>query len=509
MDLFYRWGTLKIVWCVVAFLAEWLLFAIALRLLYNFFEKLHVDSVSTKILPWIFTGILLFIIWLPAFFAVYPGLFSYDIAGQLPQAIYDEVPYNTHHALLHTLLCGKIIAFGYGKTGNIYVGISMYSVFQMIFCVIFFTYFIRHIYIHTGLKALTAAAFLYYAFSPLMVMYALSTTKDVICCTLLMYAATGLYEMIKVPENNKYNAVKQAALFAALVLMCSFRKNGVLALIIFTFFILFMLKGKQKQIIKRLLPLMLSAIAMYFVVNSTLAFCLKAEKGTIVEALSVPIQQIARVVSEIGMEAFEDPDREEIEKLADEEIWDTYNPFISDNVKNYIDEECLAANKIKYFKIWFKYLIKYPEIYINSFLDNTYQAWYPFTIITDNPYTAEGYYYNMNMRLNVERKSFIPRLLKFYEKFTAEFSVRKIPVVRMLFSTGFMLWTVLTVFVYGLQSRRYEIVFPLLLVLSFCITSILGPIMLIRYFLVLFYGFPVFISWIPHEREVAQETGKC
>jgi hypothetical protein len=509
MDLFYRWGKLKIGWCVVIFFAEWLLFAIALKLLYNFFEKLHVDSVSTKILPWIFIGILLFIIWLLAFLAVYPGLFSYDIAGQLPQALYDEVPYNTHHALLHTLLCGKIIAFGYGKTGNIYVGISMYSVFQMIFCVIFFTYFLRHIYIHTGLKALTVAAFLYYAFSPLMVMYALSTTKDVICCTLLMYAVTELYELIKTLEKNKFNAVKWAVLFAALVLMCSFRKNGVPALIIFTFFIMFMLKGKQKQIIKLILPLMISAIVGYFVVNSILAFCLKADKGTMIEALSVPIQQIARVVSERGMEAFEDSDREEIEKLADEEIWDTYNPFISDNVKNTVEEEYFDVNKIKFLKIWFKYLIKYPDIYINSFLDNTYQAWYPFTIVTDKPYTAESFYYDMEMKLDLERKSFIPWLLNFYERFTAEFPVRKIPVVRMLFSTGFMLWTALTVFVYGLWSRRYEIVFPLLLVLSFCITSILGPVMLVRYFLVLFYGFPVFISWIPQERKVAQKPGQC
>jgi hypothetical protein len=509
MDLFYSWGTLKMGWSVAVFLAEWLFFAIALRLLYNFFEKLNVNSASTKILPWIFTGILLFVIWLPAFFAVYPGLFSYDIAGQLPQALYDEVPYNTHHALLHTLLCGKIITYGYGKTGNICVGIAMYSVFQMIFCVIFFTYFIRHIYTHTGLKVLTVAAFLYYAFSPLLVMYALSTTKDVICCTLLMYAVAELYEMIKSPENNKSDAVKHVALFAALVLMCCFRKNGILALIIFTLFIIFMMKGKQKQIIKRLFPLMLSAIVMYFAVNGILVFALKAEKGSMVEALSVPIQQIARVVSERGMEAFEDPDREELEKLTDEETWDSYNPFISDNVKNCINEECLNGNKIKYFKIWFKYLIKYPKIYINSFLDNTYQAWYPFTIITDNPYTAEGYYYNMNMRLDVERKSYIPWLLNFYEKFTTEFPVRKIPFVRMLFSTGFMLWTALTVFVYGLWSQRYEIVFPMLLVLSFCITSILGPIMLVRYFLVLFYGFPLFISWIPRERKAAPENYEC
>jgi hypothetical protein len=113
------------------------------------------------------------------------------------------------------------------------------------------------------------------------------------------------------------------------------------------------------------------------------------------------------------------------------------------------------------------------------------------------------------MRLDVERKSYIPWLLNFYEKFTTEFPVRKIPFVRMLFSTGFMLWTALTVFVYGLRSQRYEIVFPMLLVLSFCITSILGPIMLVRYFLVLFYGFPLFISWIPRERKAAPENYEC
>lgn len=55
----------------------------------------------------IFAGLL--IAWLPVLLSHDPGFYNYDIYGQVPQVMYPEVPYNTHHSLLSTLVMGGVI----------------------------------------------------------------------------------------------------------------------------------------------------------------------------------------------------------------------------------------------------------------------------------------------------------------------------------------------------------------------------------------------------------------
>lgn len=496
LDIFSKWCSLPSGWLLLTLILEFLFISLCLTGLFSLAGKFSLRETRIKKMPdkkiWPCIGAVLFLLWIPAFLAVYPGLFSYDITGQLPQAMYDEVPYNTHHSLLHTLICGKIITFGYGKTGNLSVGIALYSIFQMIFCASFFTCFVYRIYKTTRLKCIAVLSFIYYALSPVIVMYALSTTKDVLCCTLLLFAVMELFELFRQPDTYLHDHKKTAVLSASLIFMCLFRKNGIIALLIYLVFLICFLREHRKKTIL----LFVAIISVYFITSNGLILALSAEKGESVEAFCVPVQQIARVVSQRGSEAFSENDWDALEKVADLETWDEYNPILADNVKNHINFDHVEENPMVYLKIWAKYLIKYPDIYILSFLENTYQAWYPSTLITEAPYASETYYFNMNMRLGVERETKLPALLDFYEKLASEFWIQKVPVVRLLFSNGFMLLTALVTLFYGLWSKKQEIIWPLLLVMAFCITGLLGPIMLIRYFLILFYGFPVFISWL-------------
>ena len=86
----------------------------------------------------IFAGLL--IAWLPVLLSNDPGFYNYDIYGQVPQVMYPEVPYNTHHSLLSTLVMGGVITLGYRIFGTMEKAVFLHSCFQMTLCAAAFSY---------------------------------------------------------------------------------------------------------------------------------------------------------------------------------------------------------------------------------------------------------------------------------------------------------------------------------------------------------------------------------
>ncbi len=188
-------------------LMEFALIYILLQLLFVILDSRGRDmGKSCSELPlwcWGIVAALLFLCWLPCLAASYPGFFNYDVSGQLSQAMHSGVSYNSHHPLLHTLIVGKIITWGYRLSGQeeLTIGILLYSLFQMGFCAAVFTYFIRFLLRMTGRIIIALLALLYYAFFPVIVMYTMSTTKDVMCSGVLLYSMVTLYCLLEDPER--------------------------------------------------------------------------------------------------------------------------------------------------------------------------------------------------------------------------------------------------------------------------------------------------------------------
>lgn len=89
---------------ILWWIAETLLFGQMLRWLFVHAGRdkaVQEDGIGKRILL-IFAGLL--IAWLPVLLSNDPGFYNYDIYGQVPQVMYPEVPYNTHHSLLSTLV---------------------------------------------------------------------------------------------------------------------------------------------------------------------------------------------------------------------------------------------------------------------------------------------------------------------------------------------------------------------------------------------------------------------
>ncbi len=500
-ELWNKIATLPTIGYGVVAVLEYVFWVIGVYLLFCTLEK-HRDKGDTaeekqKIahpkLMWCVFALALVVCWVPALLAAYPGFYNYDVTGQLAQVMFDTVSYSSHHPLLHTLIVGNIINFGFGLSGGagLSAGVFLYSIFQMIFCAVFFAGFLCDIRRLTGRKWLVTVAFLYYAFFPTVVMFNMSTTKDVMCAVVLQYCVLRIFEGMRDSNGFWGDKARAVKLVLATALMCLLRNNGIYAVAAFVMVGVVLLRKENR----RLLLLLVGSMVLYLLVNKGLLFALQAEKGGRVEAFSVPLQQVARVYGQYGQEAFTEEEWQLVMEVIPEYKLSGYNPVQADYIKNYTDFDRVLTNKGDYLKMWCRLGLRYPVAYVSSFLDNTYQAWYPGTSIIDKPLEGHIYYFDCKMGNELENESRIQWLYDFYREIGEEFSYQKLPVIRLLFSVGAMFWVALFTFFYGFWMQDRAIVWSLLLVLLFSVTCLLGPVVLVRYYLVLFYGFPVSIAF--------------
>lgn len=211
------------------------------------------------------------------------------------------------------------------------------------------------------------------------------------------------------------------------------------------------------------------------------------------EALSIPVQQIARLYNEEGEEAFEEEERELLYSFVDREMLGSYDPFRSDNIKYafWLKYDVFSERMEDFFLLWAKKGIQYPAVYAGAFLDNTYQAWYPGTVLRDG---VKFRYFDITGWQDEFGSPKLPWLYEYYRGIHDENSYQRYPVVRLLFSIGFMFWTVLAAWFFGLWKKDRGILAALGLVLCVCITNFAGPVSDVRYYLLAFYVFPVCVG---------------
>lgn len=436
--------------------------------------------------------------WLPVLLANLPGFFNYDISGQLIQVLYADLnTYNTHHSLISTLVMGGIITLGYEWFGTLYAGILMYSVFQMILCAITFAYSLDFIYRKTKSTGWLIFGFLFYAFSPTISMFAMSTTKDVICSLCLLLTILFVFEMFEDGSKFFKSPVKIIVLVVLMILAALFRKNIIYAIVLFAVLCV-ALGGSTKG---KMTLLFLGTVVGFFVFSFALEKGLEAEKGGKAEAYSIPIQQIGFLYNEEEKNAFTDEELKFLEGMLPAKQWKKYNPFSSDDLKNFINTEYFVENKKEFLSLWIKKGIQYPFEYIEAFCNLTYQAWYPGTSI----YEGDIYYFDFHgANYMIEKTSYIPGLTKFCEKISLDFYYQKVPVIRLLFSVGFMFWSLLITLCRGIYKKRKAVVGSGLLALCVCLSCMAGPVSLVRYYLILFYAFPVYLAMLFYGRKLTE-----
>lgn len=420
--------------------------------------------------------IILFLCWSIYMIAFYPIILSPDPSYQLLQffnlptkyltyviPLSSKVHLTNHHPVLHTMLLGGFLKIGC-FFGNDNLGLFFYSIFQtlLLMSALVGTIVIlkkENVSIRTRFILL-----MIYSFVPMFPLYAMSGVKDTLYTTFMIFYVLYLYEITKGEIHFKW--YHWFIFLLNMFLLSLFRNNGVYVILLSMPFIILY----QKKVRKILLFLFVLFIFGFFAYDKVLLPSLKITAGSKREMLSIPFQQTARLVKEHSNE-LDKKDKQKIDKvLGYKTLSKRYQPEISDPVKNEYNPYTTSEDLKSYFDVWWKYLKKYPDVYIEATLNNIYGYFYPgktrwylytkyFPLIKEEK--VVNYHYNSFENLRTVLSTYgnvFPYL----------------PGIGLLSNIGFNSWILLFLCVYSLNKKNFPFVLcllPLIISLLICIAS--------------------------------------
>jgi hypothetical protein len=149
--------------------------------------------------------------------------------------------------------------------------------------------------------------------------------------------------------------------------------------------------------------------------------------------------------------------------------------------------------------------IKHPSVYFDAFIALTYEAWYPFSTVDGycrDASTGHAYYLSETslFACDVEPpgvlNSKIPQLYDLLWDISRFKVLQNNPLTAWLVSVPFFLWLFMLVLCRSIIKRRYDIMIPCILCAAVVLTLLLGPMVVVRYYLFLLYLFPLMLYFL-------------
>ena len=491
---FTDWRSYGAILAVAAMAAPF--FAWMLSALSTFGKSKKVQTTQGRKKDFLLTWGILLLAYIPTFLASFPGFFTYD--AEWTAYVVSTEKYSAHMPIVYVILLGWLLRIVFHITQSYNAGIALYIILQMLVLSAIFAYmlsFLRSIGVRRWICNLGTA---FLGLSPTVSMFVCCSTKEAYFAGGIIFLTTLLLEQARDQEQFWHSKQKKICFIAASLLILFFRKDGIYALTIFM--VLFAIIHRKYW--KRWCFSVVSIFLIYIVTTQGLILAFNFTKGPLGEMLCVPMQQLARVYTE-EKASLTDEDLETLYSLIPEVILENYNPKLADDVKVNFLEDNFKADPGKYISLWLRIGAAHFDVYVNSFLMNTYGYWYPDTVLdgyrgkhTANVVYGDSSYFAFSTENPGVRVHLLPFLERFYEKISLEIYQQKVPIISMLFSIGFWHWIYLFAAMYLLVRGYRKQTFTLIpMALSYLII-LLGPIVLVRYVLYLFFGVPLVLAFL-------------
>lgn len=454
-----------------------------------FFSKIHLKEEQIKNFftnnkrSLLLCALVIFVAYIPYFLNSYPGIYTVDSIAEMNDAIHNMGNLVNHHSILHISIIS--ICLNIGKMfGEYSIGVAIYSILQMLFTAFTFSYVIKYMAKININRVFRIIALLFFALFPPFASYSITMWKDIPFALSIVLFVIELLEMIynKQYFKRKRNMIK-TVLIAILVIL--FKNNGVYIVVISMVMMFAFMKLDRKKVG----IIILCLLSFYLIFKGPVFKIFNIKNGPVREALSVPLQQIARTVKYKG-DKLTDEEKQSIYKfLPVNDIGDRYYPLISDNVKDCFNNEEFKNNKTEFFSIWLRLLVKYPKEYIESFLVGSYGYWYPQECnwIIPDWYTydnTEMIDYNSINRVDIKSIDIIAKVI----------NKRSVPLVSNLWSIGFIFFVTIMQIAYIVYKKKYKLVLAYVPILVLWLTSVASPVWCeFRYIYGMFTSFPILL----------------
>ncbi len=408
---------------------------------------------------WVFWGVFLSVAAIDLAYllsAHYPGTLTVDSMTTIRELLGDA-PYSNVMPFWHTVTVKLFVEIGLAVWGNMNAAVAFFHGAQILFLAACFALAIMTMYQTKVPGWFMAAAYGVYAFQPYNIVYSVILWKDVPFAAAALLFMTALYRLLKgIGKSRPWNY----GLFVLGAMGFSlWRTNGWYAFLV-TVLVMLILLGKKE---KKLLILMCVVLALCWVLINPVLDALDVTETNFVEAFAVPMQQIARVVSE-GRELTAEENALLGEIFWMDKLADAYNPLTVDPVKfetfrsGRVDH--ILENPGDYLRMYFSIGMRYPGDYLKAWIDETKGYWnggYFFWIyskeVVENPYGIEL----------ILGENLIARL------FGAAFRYLEKPeFLQPLTSIGLHVWALVGCAVVNMRKKREELLLtiPLLVLVA-------------------------------------------
>lgn len=427
------------------------------------------------------------IAWMPYYLILFPGNLGADTFESMQMAL-GQIPLTNHHPVLFTLLIQAVLFL----TSGLHSLTASMGIFTLLHMLAF----------AAGISVLTVflwnrmrffvgklCTVLFFACSPVMGMYSIYISKDVLFSLLLVFVLLQLYKIVESGGELLQKKSFCVCLLLSFLLTAMLRNNGFYIMLIMAAVILFVYKKYWKQTVL----IFVGCIALFLVWKGPVFSSLGIEKQSFAESVSIPLQQVGYVIWQndnlevtVGEE-----DRAFLEELMPlEEVKKVYDPGYTDPYKfdSHFNDAFLNEHKAEFIKVWAHLLPNHFSEYIKAYLMQTAGYWH---YGETNSICTQGVSENVlgvtqtDLFEKVTGISFVPLVEKLV------LIARKAPLLCMLTSMAMQMFTVYLVILQNHRNRRrqYNLVMIPLVVLWGTIMVATPAFCLLRYL------FPVFLMW--------------
>lgn len=364
----------------------------------------------------------------------YPGILTPDSTDQVHQLLHFK-QYSNHHPFYHTQIIHIMISLGLRLFGNMSAATALYSVFSILVMSGCFAYTIYTIYqLKRSIKA-AVLALLIYLLMPYQIKYSYTMWKDVFFGAAVLVFAVGAFRVFE--KVGKHERINYAVMLCGAFGMTLLRSNGLIAFVATVIVFALLFRDRYKKTILAFAGIIVFA----FVLKHPVLTALNVKQPDTVESLSIPIQQIARVITD-GMELTSEQQELLSNVVKIEDVPDNYKSYISDPIKNLIrnfgNKEYINENKTEFIKLYVKLGLEHPREYIRGWIDQTKGYWnggYSYWI------WGQGVYDNLaGIEADVNSKAAEKVWQDYLRLFMAKTSN---PLLLLFVSIGFNTWLVL------------------------------------------------------------------
>lgn len=450
----------------------------------------------------------IFLLWIPAFLAAYPGVYVIDNVFQIQWYMKGEI--SAHHPILHTYFLGWCIEGGKRLFGSYEAGLAMYSILQMLVLSGIFSYVICAF--KKRIPSLVRIfCVLLYAFLPYHAVSSFTATKDVLYAGLFMLVVLKTYEIV-IDMDCFFSSRRKVIEYSGLIfLSCCFRNTGIYIFLCMIPFMFFACRKYWKQI----LAVTLVVVVLWGVFSGPVYGILGIKKGSSAEMLSVPMQQMSRALLMEGEKLSEDERQAIIRYIPD---YERYESKVADPVKDTFQANEFEKSPAEFVKLWIRTGLKCPNSYVQAFFILNMGFWWPGMEFPDpGTYLAYIPYKNADIQqvgdipgetIYIQRESLLPEFEEFYEKHVEEGGFEKVPFYSWLYSPGAFFWFVCFGIVLCIYKKRYKMAVPFSLFVALWLSLMVSPVVVFRYAYPMMVCLPVLIAMMSRETCAWTEKGE-